>query len=256
MNTSNKVCAIMQPTYIPWLGYFDLIDSVDKFAFLDDVKLEKCSWHVRNRIKTPQGQLYLTIPIRKTVGRDKLIINEAIINDEEPWREKHLKSIFYAYRKSEFFSDIYSFTSDIYSFTEGLVNNKMVRLCDFTVNIITRIANRIGIDKEFILASDLKNLSGKRDIRLVSICKEISCDRYLSPQGSAVYIEKTSPGGGFPESDIGLFYQNYEHPVYNQLYGDFIPYMSIIDLLFNCGFEKGLEIIRSGRKEPIVHLAS
>jgi hypothetical protein len=233
----------MQPTYIPWLGYFDLIDSVDKFVFLDDVKLEKCSWQVRNRIKTPQGELYLTIPIRKTVGRDKLIINEALINNEEPWREKHLKSIFYAYRKSEFFNEVYSFT-------EELVNNKAVRLCAFTVNVITRIANKIGIDKEFILSSSLKNLSGRKDMRLVAICKESGCDRYLSPRGSDVYIEKNSPGGKFPESGIDLFYQNYEHPVYNQLYGGFASYMSIIDLLFNEGFEKSLEIIRSGRREP------
>ncbi|MGA1980098.1 MAG: WbqC family protein [Sedimentisphaerales bacterium] len=240
-------CAVMQPTYIPWLGYFDLIDSVDKFVFLDDVKLEKCSWHVRNRIKTPQGELYLTIPIRKTVGRDKLIINEALINNEEPWREKHLKSIFCAYRKSVFFNDAYPFT-------EELVNSEAVRLCDFTVSIITRIANKIGIDKEFILVSNMKNLSGQKDTRLVSICKEISCEQYLSPQGSAVYIERDSPGGEFVKNGIELFYHNYEHPVYSQLYGGFLPYMSVIDLLFNCGFEKSLEIIRSGRREPVDYL--
>ena len=248
MNTSHSICAVMQPTYIPWLGYFDLIDSVDKFVFLDDVKLEKCSWHVRNRIKTPQGELYLTIPIRKTVGRDKLIINEAIINDEEPWREKHLKSIFYTYRKSKFFNEAYSFT-------EELVNNKAIRLCDFTVNIIKRISNKVRIDKEFILSSSLKNSSGQKDMRLVAVCKEIGCDQYLSPRGSAVYIERTSPGGRFTESGINLFYQHYEHPVYNQLYGDFIPHMSIIDLLFNRGFERSLEIIRSGRREPFNYLS-
>jgi len=220
---------------------------VDKFVFLDDVKLGKCSWHIRNRIKTPQGELYLTIPIRKTVGRDKLIINEAIINNEEHWRKKHLKSIFYAYRKSEFFDEVYPFT-------EELVNNKADRLCDFTINIITRISNKIGINKEFILSSNLKDLFGQKDMRLVSICKELGCDQYLSPRGSAVYIEKNSPGGKFSESGIELFYQNYEHPVYNQLYGGFASYMSIIDLLFNRGFEKSLEIIRSGRREPIGHL--
>jgi hypothetical protein len=240
-------CAIMQPTYIPWLGYFDLIDSVDKFVFLDDVKLEKCSWHTRNRIKTPQGELYLTIPIRKTVGRDKMIINEALINNEEPWQEKHLKSIFCVYRKSVFFNEAYPFT-------EELVNSEAVRLCDFTVSIITRIANKIGIDKEFILGSDLKNLSGKKDTRLVSICKEIGCEQYLSPQGSAMYIERDSPGGEFVKNGIELFYHNYEHPVYGQLYGDFLPCMSVIDLLFNFGFEKSLEIIRSGRREPVDYL--
>lgn len=243
-------CAVMQPTYIPWVGYFDLIDSVDKFVFLDDVKLEKCSWHVRNRIKTSQGELYLTIPIRRTVGRNKLIINEAIINDEKLWRKKHLKSIFYTYRKSVFFHEVYSFI-------EELMNNKTIRLCDFVTNIIMSISSRIGIgNKELILSSSLKNSSGQKDMRLVAICRECGCGQYLSPRGSAVYIEKNPPAGRFPEGGIDLFYQNYEHPVYNQLYGDFAPYMSIVDLLFNCGFEKSLEIIRSGRREPVAHLAS
>lgn len=241
-------CAIMQPTYIPWLGYFDLIDRVDKFVFLDDVKLEKCSWQVRNRVKTPQGELYLTIPIRKTKSRDRLLINEAVINDKEPWRKKHLKSIFYAYRKSEFFNEVYPFT-------EKLINNKTIKLYDLNINIITAISNRIGIDKKFILSSNLKNLSGKKELRIVSICKEINCDKYLSPQGSAVYIEKNLPGGEFPKSNIGLFYHNYKHPVYKQLYTEFLPYMSILDLLFNCGFNKSLKVIRNGRREPIDYLS-
>ena len=237
----------MQPTYIPWLGYFDLIDSVDKFIFLDDVKLEKCSWQVRNRIKTPQGELYLTIPVISTKGRDKLIINEVIIDDSKLWRKKHLKSIFYAYKKSEFFNEVYPFI-------EELINNKIIRLCDFTINIITTISDRIGINKEFILSSSLKNLSGKKEDRVVSICKEVDFKMYLSPQGSAIYIEKELPGGKFPKNNIDLFYQKYEHPVYKQIYSDFLPYMSILDLLFNYGFDKSLKIIRSGRGKPIDYL--
>ena len=240
-------CAIMQPTYIPWLGYFDLIDSVNKFIFLDDVKLEKCSWQVRNRIKTPQGELYLTIPVRSTKGRDKLIINEVTINDSELWRKKHLKSIFYAYKKSEFFNEVYPFI-------EKLINNKTIKLCGFTINIITTISDRIGINKGFMLSSNLKKLSGRNEERIVSICKEVNCNEYLSPQGSAVYIEKELPGGKFPKNNIDLFYQNYKHPVFRQGYGEFLPYMSILDLLFNYGFNKSLKIIRSGRRKPIDYL--
>ena len=239
--------AIMQPTYIPWLGYFDLIDSVDKFIFLDDVKLEKCNWQVRNRIKTPHGELFLTIPVISTKGRDKLIINETIIDDSKIWRKKHLKSIFYAYRKSEFFDEVYPLI-------EELINNKTIKLCDFTINIITTISDRIGINKEFILSSDLKNLSGRKEDRIVSICKEANFKVYLSPQGSAVYIEKELPGGKFPKNNIDLFYQNYKHPVYGQVYDEFLPYMSILDLLFNYGFNKSLKIIRSGRRKPIDYL--
>lgn len=240
-------CAIMQPTYIPWLGYFDLIDQVDKFVFLDDVKLEKCSWQVRNRIRSSRGELYLTIPIRRTVGRDKLIINEAVINEGLIWRKTHLKSIFFAYRKAAFFEEVYPFV-------ETLINTKTENLADFNYNVIVLIAKRIGIDKKFIRSSELDNLCGKKDARVVSICKAIGCDEYLSPQGAAVYIERNSPGGEFVKNNMLLFYQNYSHPVYTQLYGEFLPYLSSIDLLFNCGFDGSLEIIRSGRRQAINYL--
>jgi len=237
----------MQPTYIPWLGYFDLIDQVDKFVFLDDVKLEKCSWQVRNRIRSSRGELYLTIPIRRTVGRDKLIINEAVINEGLIWRKTHLKSIFFAYRKAAFFEEVYPFV-------ETLINTKTENLADFNYNVIVLIAKRIGIDKKFIRSSELDNLCGKKDARVVSICKAIGCDEYLSPQGAAVYIERNSPGGEFVKNNMLLFYQNYSHPVYTQLYGEFLPYLSSIDLLFNCGFDGSLEIIRSGRRQAINYL--
>lgn len=241
-------CAIMQPTYIPWLGYFDLIDSVDKFVFLDDVKLEKCSWQVRNRIKTCRGELFLTIPVRRTKGRDKLMINEAIINDNEPWRKNHLKSIFYTYKKSAFFDEVYSLL-------EKLINSNIVMLKIFNISIINFICNRIGIYKEFILSSDLKNLSGEKDARLLSICKRLNCNKYISPFGSAVYIEKKLAGGAFSKSNVDLYYQSYQHPIYTQLYGDFISHMSAIDLFFNHGFKKSLEIIRSERRKLTNYLS-
>jgi hypothetical protein len=114
----NKTCAIMQPTYIPWLGYFDLMDSVDSFVFLNDVQWAKWSWQVRNRIKTSQGGLFLTVPIKRGVkSRLETKINEAQINDTEMWREKHLKSIFVAYRKSRYFDEVFPFL-------ETMIGNK------------------------------------------------------------------------------------------------------------------------------------
>ena len=237
-------CAVMQPTYLPWLGYFDLIDSVDKFVFLDDVKLEKSSWHVRNRIKTAQEGLYLTVPVKMTKGRDKLLINETLIQDNVPWRKKHLRSIFYAYRKSAFFDEVYPVV-------ESIINANIERLADFNIGAIKSISVAIGIQKEFIRSSTLKGVSGKKDARVVSICKNIDCSEYISPKGAADYIEKDRPGGQFPGNNIDLFYQNYEHPVYNQLYGEFLPYMSIVDLLFNHGFNKSLIIVRKGRRDAI-----
>jgi hypothetical protein len=90
------LCAIMQPTYFPWTGYFDLIDQSDKFVFLDDVQLVRRSWMVRNRIKTSQGPLFLSIPVRKTKHRDEQLLHETEIDYSQNWQKKHLDSIRFA----------------------------------------------------------------------------------------------------------------------------------------------------------------
>jgi len=239
-----KTAAIMQPTYIPWMGYFDLIDQCDIFVFLDNVQLVKRSWQVRNRIKAPKGELYLTIPIKKTKLRDELILCEAVMSQEEAWQAKHCRSIELAYKNAPYFNEVFPFLKD------ALLSGE-TRLSTFTAGIIRGIASRLGLDKECILASSLEGVSGKKDQLLVSICKRLGIQTYLSPQGSAEYIEKDCPGGEFSKNSIALVYHNYEHPCYSQLYGDFIPFLSIADLLFNHGFSESLAVIRSGRRKSI-----
>jgi hypothetical protein len=244
-------CAVMQPTYIPWLGYFDLIDQVDKFVFLDNVQLTrkfKGSWDLRNRIKTAQGDLYLTLPVKKNKSIYETMLCGAYINYELPWIKRHLKSIEFAYKRAPYFNEVYPFIKNLIQSNEEI-------LSEFNINIIKHICFKIGINKEFIKASELKNVDGHKDALVAAICKKIDCDYYLSPHGAHVYIEKDSPGGEFSKNGIQLFYQNYEHPVYDQPYGDFISHMSVIDLLFNYGFEKSLEIIKKGRRPPIDYLS-
>jgi hypothetical protein len=232
--------AVMQPTYNPWLGYFDLMDKVDIFIYLDDVKLVKGSWHVRNRIKTANGEIFLTIPINIKTSSKETLINNAEIKKTN-WRKKHIKSIEQNYRKSKFY-DV------VFPLVEKLILNDVNILGDFTINFIENVKKVIGIKTKTIRSSEL-HISGKKDERLVKICQKLNADVYLSPQGSAEYIESKTPGGEFIKNGIKLFYHNYEHPIYNQLYGKFLPYMGIIDLLFNEGFERTLEIIRSGRRK-------
>ena len=233
----------MQPTYNPWLGYFDLIDRTDIFVFLDNVQLVKRSWQVRNRIKTPQGEKFLTIPVI-TKGK-RLKINETPINETTKWREKHLKTIEYNYKKAEHFEEVFPFIRE-------LILYPAKTLGEFNINFITQIAKKIGITTKLIKASDLEPLEEKKDVLLANICKKIGCKKYISPQGSAEYLEAQTPGGAIVKSGIELYYHNYEHPTYNQLYPPFLPYMGIIDLLLNEGFEKALKIIRSGRR-PEIH---
>lgn len=239
-------CAIMQPTYLPWLGYFDLMDQVDFFVFLDSVQMTRRSWQVRNRILTHNGELFLTIPV-KDGSRSETYLNNALIADDVKWRGKHLQTIEMSYKKRPYFHEVFEF---IYP----LINEGSTILGDLNIVIIESIAKRIGITTELKKSSDLNDLQGQKEERLIEICKQIGCRTYVSPQGSSAYIESEREGGLFLENGINLFYMNYEHPVYEQYSRkDFVPFMGIIDLLFNVGFDGSLEVIRSGHKSPLTY---
>ena len=152
-------CSIMQPTYLPWLGYFDLIDQVDIFVFLDNVQVVKRSWHVRNRIKASQGELNLTIPIKKTKYRDKTLFCETHLNNEQNWRNKHVKSIELAYKKAPFFNEVYLFVKDLIECSESILSK-------FNINIIKKISSKMGICKELInaLSRPIKTIPPKSHI--------------------------------------------------------------------------------------------
>ncbi|HAZ10378.1 MAG TPA: hypothetical protein DCY56_04655 [Candidatus Omnitrophica bacterium] len=242
--TTGVKAAIMQPTYLPWLGYFDIVDQVDKFVFLDDVQLVKRSWQTRNRIKTAQGELFLTIPIKKATKRDDTLICNAVISEDEPWKERHVRSIELAYKKAPYFDLTFPFIKKI-------IFNEEKKLSDYNIYIIKQIAAKLGLRTDFICSSELKGISGKKDARLVSICKYIGCDEYVAVQGSAAYIEKESPGGNFTKNNLKFLYHNYEHPAYDQINGNFISFMSVVDLFFNHGFDAGLAIIKNGRRSGI-----
>lgn len=239
-----KIVAIMQPTYLPWIGYFDLIDQVDQFVLLDNVQLAKRSWQVRNRIKTSQGDLFLTVSIKKKEHRADILIKNAEINYEENWTNKHLKSLEFNYKKAAYFREVYDL---IYK----ILSTKHKYLARLNIDIIHSVSKKIGQEVNFIRSSEFKEISGEKDKRLVEICKRIDAKEYLSPQGSAVYMERMRPGGEFVKEKIELFYHNFKHPIYHQLFNGFISHLCILDLLFNYGFDNSLEIIRKGRRPKI-----
>lgn len=229
--------AIMQPTYLPWLGYFAMIDDVDIFIFLDNVQLTKRSWQVRNRIKEHDGkELLLTIPVH-TKGRDETKICDAKLLETD-WYRKHLYSIRQSYSKAQYFGEVMPILEKIFE-------QKYEYLYEFNENLILAVCEYLQIKTSMLRSGDLKNISGKKDDLLVSICKEVGIDCYLSAKGSAAYIESETSGGAFSKAGILLEYQNYEHPKYRQLGKEFMPFMGIVDLLFNEGKES-LAIIRSG----------
>jgi hypothetical protein len=237
----SMLCAIMQPTYFPWTGYFDLIDQADKFVFLDDVQLVKRSWMVRNRIKTPQGPLFLSIPVKKTKHRDEQLLHNTELDFSQNWQKKHLNSIRLAYQKADFFKTVFPMVED-------LLDQPPSALADFNIQVIRRITEALDIGNEFFRSSSMDTGDLGQAEKLLHICQSLDCTMYLSPQGSADYLEKEVPGSVFADSPVELYYMHYEHPVYPQLYGEFISHMCILDLLFNVGFEKAAEYIRSGRR--------
>lgn len=231
-----KKIAILQSNYIPWKGVFDMINMVDTFVFFDDVDFTKRDWRTRNIIKTSNGDLCLSIPVKKTSRGTK--INEVnIINDG--WQEKHLESIKRAYKKSEFYQNYLPLLENIY------LDNKWESLSVLNQFIIKEVANILEIKTQFIDSTQL-NVEGTKDDRLIDICKTLNATTYLSGPAAKNYIDINK----FKNNNIGLEYIIYDYPRYTQLHGEFNHFVTVLDVLFNCGIQAP-NFIFSGKKEII-----
>ena len=231
-----RTVAIMQPTYLPWMGYFDLMDQGDIFVLLDSVQFDKRSWQQRNRIKAPNGELLLTVPVLSKGKRDQRIC-EVQIDQTSNFAEKHVKTIEHYYSKAPFFGKYIDEFATV-------LRKRHQHLAELTIELIDWLRETIGIETRLIRSSSL-GVEGAKVELLIATCKSVGAERYLSPLGSKAYIDENNI---FPQNNLELKYQNFEHPKYAQLHGDFIPYMSVIDLLFNEG-QRSLEIVRRGRQQ-------
>jgi len=231
--------AIAQPTYLPWLGYFDLIDQVDKFILLDTVQFEKQSWQQRNRIKTLAGLEWLTVPV-KIKGRSTQIIEEVEIAEPE-FCKRHLNLVRAHYRTTSYFKDFFP------QFSEILEESCRGGLAVLNRRLIEWLMASLGIAVPLVLSSTLK-VEGKRSALNLAICERLCATKYYSAIGSAVYL--LSDVDLFAGKGIEVCFQKYTHPEYRQLFPPFCPYASALDLIFNEG-PRSLEIIRSGRGIPL-----
>ncbi len=232
--------AIAQPTYLPWLGYFDLLDQADKFVFLDSVQFEKRSWQQRNRIKTPTGLQWLTVPVISRGKREQRIADVEI--GAEFCRD-HLRSIAMNYGRAPFFDRYYDAVSDLMRSAASSSN-----LATLTISLVRWFAEVMDIQTPTLRSSELA-VQGKRTDLLAEICRSLGATSYLSPLGSAEYLVSELPV--MAEREIEVVFQHYQHPMYQQLFPPFQPYASALDLLFNEG-ENALAIIRSGRRPPFL----
>jgi hypothetical protein len=228
--------AIAQPTYLPWLGYFDLLDQVDQFVLLDTVQFEKQSWQQRNRIKTPTGLLWLTVPVvfRGRLGQRILDVE---IREAEFWRD-HLRAIELNYRRAPFFDPYYPVLSELLpAAASGL------RLAELNIRLFRWLAEAMGINTPIVRSSELA-ANGKRTHLLAEICSLVGATTYVSPLGSADYLLSELPI--LNARGIDVVFQHYEHPSYHQLFTPFQTHASVLDLMFNEG-PNSLAIVRSGR---------
>lgn len=215
--------SIMQPTFCPWTGYFAMIKSVDIMVLLDCVQFERRSWQSRNRIKVQDKEHFISLSLQKAPQKT-LIKNMRLLN-ENKWKNTLLKTIYHAYNKTPNFGTLYEILE------KALF--KFENLSELNIFLIKEFCQILRLKTPIILASTL-NLDGfKRERLLLEICKNLGANEYLSPEGSKVYLQKEEAILLFKNAGVKVEYFDFTHPKYTQQGSDFVPYLSVIDLLFN-----------------------
>ena len=226
-----------QPEHLPYLGFFYKIAKADKFVLVDHVQYLQKSFQNKNRIRTAPGSegfFWLTVPVITKDSRYQKI-NEVEINNKTSWGKKHWKSIYLNYKNTPFFKDHQDFFEDLYS-------KRWKELVDLNETIIYYLVEKLGIKTPIIKSSNY-NFKQKKNDLLIEMCQKLKADTYLSGQGAKDYIDEDKL------KTIGLNhnFSDFKHPIYSQKYKPFIPNLSAIDLLFNCG-PKSLDIILNNKK--------
>ena len=214
--------SIMQPGYLPWLGFFELMHNCDLFVLLDDVQYTKKDWRNRNKIRTNKGWAWITVPTLTKRNRFQLI-NEVKINNSVNWSRKHTASIKIHYGRSRYFNHYYYTLEKIYA-------RSWKFLLDLDVALITYLKDKLGIKTPLIKSSELL-VAGKREEKIINICKKLGASELYDSHAASTFLDRSM----FKEQNITLEFQNYVHPVYNQQYDGFVSNLSTIDLIFNHG---------------------
>ncbi len=222
---AERVFAIHQPNYVPWIGYFYKIANSDVFVILDQVQFPRGrSYSSRNRIKTPNGPTYLTIPVTVPSGNEGRANYPEVTFADQKWKNKHVKSVELAYKKAPFFDDIFALYRPALQSHDSLVG--------LNVALIRAIMEYLSIDTELVMLSDLVSDPNAKSDLIADIGKAVGGTLYLSGNGGGrEYNDREL----LSRNGIDLAYSAYESAEYTQLWGDFEPDLSILDALFNCG---------------------
>jgi hypothetical protein len=223
--------AIHQPHYLPWLGYLAKWAAADLFVFLDTVQYEKNGWQNRNRVKTAAGPRWLTVPVRARLGTP---ISAVEIDTAQPWARRHLRTIEGAYARAPHFPRLAGALREFYA-------RPWRRLAPLAMASARWLAEAVGITTPCCPASSLGVQAADPTGRLVALCRAVGATVYLSGPDGVRYLDLDR----FAEAGIAVRVQRYDHPVYAQAHGDFVPYLSALDLLLMHGND-ALDILRKG----------
>lgn len=221
-------CVILQPSYLPWRGYFDLIRRADMFVFYDDVQYDKHGWRNRNRVKTASGPKWITIPVNAAGNVSQGVpINEIRIADAG-FARKHAATLQQSYRKAPYYAEVWPLV-------EALLADPPELLAELTMTTTEKLAAALGLTTtRFVRASQL-GIGGGRTERLVAICQHLGATCYLSGPSARAYLEDEA----FARAGIALEYMVYDYPEYEQLHPPYEPQVSVLDLLFMKGPDAG-----------------
>jgi len=232
-SSSRNIVVIHQPDFLSYLGFFHRLLYANLYIALDDVQYVSSSrsWTNRDKIKTQNGERWLTVNVEKS-PRDTAI-NQIKVSNSVDWKKQNLDLLKHNYRKSQYFDEIFPYLEELYA-------ENIEKLADFNMASISMLLELFDIKIDVKRSSNLKTLKTKSE-RLVDILIKVDATHYLSGMGAKDY-HKDKP---FNDANIEVIWQDFKHPTYPQLHGDFIQCLSSIDLFFNCGIEKSREILRS-----------
>ncbi len=213
---------IIQSSFIPWRGYFDFIASVDRFVFHDDIQYTKGDWRNRNRLKTPQGPVWLTVPVH--YERVSQLICETRVAESTDWRTKHLRLWQANYRQAPYLDDVLNILGDMERGRASLTISQL------NIALTRSICEYLGITTPMAMSNDYE-LAGAKTDRLLDLLGKVGATTYLSGPSAAAYLDEEA----FRRAGIGLEYKSYAYAPYAQLWGDFDATVSILDLIANCG---------------------
>ncbi|MBI3271487.1 MAG: WbqC family protein [Planctomycetes bacterium] len=226
-----RTLVVLQPSYLPWLGYFDQMARADHFVYYDDVQFDKHGWRNRNQVKGPGGAQWLTVPV---LTKDKFgqRNDEIRINNDSPWGRKHAAALRQNYARAPFLKEVLPPLEEVLS-------RRWELLLDLVLASNEVLRRLLGLATPLARASAL-GIGGGQTERLVNLCRHFGATRYLSGSSARDYLDEER----FRAAGIRLEYQDYRHPTYPQLHGEFVGHLSVVDLLMNCGRD-GLGILRT-----------